>query len=159
MIENDNSFEPNIGKNSIDNYIDQKTKKPIFYGYNFPLKDNGNGIMATIYDIELIKADLVQLLMTIPGERVMEPDFGVGLQKLLYDQSNINLYEEIRSQIINAIDTWEKRIVVHSIEVGPYIDEVNGETNEKIVMVKIMFALKEDVQNISNLTLNINSEL
>ena len=36
---------------------------------------------------EQIKSNLINVLLTEPGERVMEPDFGVGLKLLLFEQN------------------------------------------------------------------------
>jgi len=35
----------------------------------------------------LIKQNFKNLILTIPGERMMDPDFGVGIQKFLFEQS------------------------------------------------------------------------
>jgi phage baseplate assembly protein W len=48
---------------------------------------------------ELIQQNLTNLLLTIPGERVMDPLFGVGLPKFLFEQNNPITYAETRSKI------------------------------------------------------------
>ena len=50
--------------------------------------------------IETVKQNLKNLLLTAPGERVMEPDFGVGLKKYLFDPSNYGIESDIESRIL-----------------------------------------------------------
>jgi len=59
-------------------------------------RDSINGFaMITSYKT-LIKQNLKMLLLTNPGERVMDPDFGVGMNRFLFsnfDQTTFNLIE------------------------------------------------------------------
>lgn len=53
---------------------------------------------------ELIKQNLKMLILTAPGERVMEPDFGVGLRNFLFEHFNNQTFTSIdaaiRSQVL-----------------------------------------------------------
>ena len=56
----------------------------IAIGVVFPL--NGNAVFNSSYTTqEQVKSNLINVLLTEPGERVMEPNFGVGLKKLLFE--------------------------------------------------------------------------
>ena len=55
-----------------------------FYGLNKTVKDN-------------VKQNLKMLLFTAPGERVMLPDYGVGLKNYLFENDpEIYIIEKIR---------------------------------------------------------------
>tara|TARA_R110000744_G_C18905419_1_gene509816 strand:- start:16 stop:423 length:408 start_codon:yes stop_codon:yes gene_type:complete len=63
--------------------------KNIVIGVAFPLDDN-NLFKGTETVMEQAKSNLLNLLLTYPGERINLPNFGVGIKKLLFEQ-NINL--------------------------------------------------------------------
>ena len=53
-------------------------------GVVFPF--NGNAVFNSSYTTQdQAKSNLINVLLTEPGERVMEPNFGVGLKKLLFE--------------------------------------------------------------------------
>ena len=71
----------------------------------FPL----NSALTTSKDEEVLKQNIRQLIFTMAGERIAEPQLGIGLQQYLWDgtPSSIELAQgPIRSQIAK----YEKRI-------------------------------------------------
>ena len=83
----------------------------------FPIVKNPLGLLAPISGLAGIKGDLIQLILTNPGDRVMLPTFGTPLRSLLFEPNTEVLSERAKSAITNAIQTWEPRIVVNSLEV------------------------------------------
>ena len=73
-----------------------------------------------------IKADLMQLLLTNPGERVMLSDFGTNIRALLFEQNTDLIFEKIRNAIIEAISRWEPRIVLQEVIVTNADNEATG---------------------------------
>ena len=59
------------------------------------------------------KANLLNLLLTYPGERINLPNFGVGLKKLLFEQ-NINL-ENLKIKIQTQANTYVPNIRVSDV--------------------------------------------
>ena len=62
---------------------------------------------------EQIKANLLNLLLTYPGERVNEPNFGVGIKNLLFEQ-DIDL-ETLKTKIQNQINQYIPNIKLKDI--------------------------------------------
>ncbi len=48
---------------------------------------------------KLVRQNLKMLILTNPGERIMEPDFGVGLKQYLFQNFHDGVYSEIDSKI------------------------------------------------------------
>ena len=48
---------------------------------------------------ELTQQNLKMLVLTNPGERIMDPEFGVGLKKFLFEQNGPMTHGEIESRI------------------------------------------------------------
>jgi len=63
----------------------------------------------------LIKGQLTQLLLTNPGERVMLPDYGVGLKQYLFEPLTSDLAESAAEEVMTAINKYAKNIKVISI--------------------------------------------
>tara|TARA_R110000824_G_scaffold27426_7_gene93190 strand:- start:9042 stop:9422 length:381 start_codon:yes stop_codon:yes gene_type:complete len=64
------------------------------------IKDEIDGVYSlnkTI--IETVKQNFKNVLLTIPGERVMDPEFGVGLKKYLFEPFNRGSYADIEAAI------------------------------------------------------------
>ena len=54
--------------------------------------------------LEMIKQNFKNLLLTIPGERMMDPNFGVGLLKFLFEPDTGN----VRAGIVDDVDSQTK---------------------------------------------------
>ena len=94
--------------------------KNVTIGVAFPL-DDVNLFKGTTTIKEQVKSNLINLLLTEQGERVNEPDFGVGLKKLLFEQ-NINK-EELEEKINFQINFYIPEINLMSVEVGSIDNE------------------------------------
>lgn len=55
---------------------------------------------------DVVKQNFKNLLLTIPGERIMIPDFGVGIQKYLFEQRNVGILESINGDIAVQIERY-----------------------------------------------------
>ena len=77
-------------------------------GVIFPF--NAEGVFFSSYTTsEQVKSNLLNVLLTEPGERVFKPNFGVGLRSYLFENSNdIGFLEEkIKNQINQNISGIE----------------------------------------------------
>ena len=73
----------------------------------------------------LIKQNLKMLLLTIPGERVMEPNFGVGLKTYLFSNFHQDIYSEIETKISDQIDFYLPTIRLKNIAFSPNDQDLN----------------------------------
>ena len=84
-------------------------------GVAFPLDEN-NMFKGTETVMEQAKANLINNLLTYPGERVNLPNFGVGLKRLLFEQ-NINL-ENLKVKIQTQANTYVPNIQVTNVQIS-----------------------------------------
>ena len=85
-----------------------------YKGFNPPIMSESE-IFPFQINLRLIKNDLIQLLKTMPGERVMRPEFGVGLQLYLFELLDQGLETTIKNNIINAIEKYDQRIDISDV--------------------------------------------
>lgn len=93
--------------------------KGIRFPFRFqPLSGGTEVSTATSQAHDHIRESILQILGTRLGERIMSPEFGSRLHELVFEQNDSVLKALIRHYIIEAIERWEKRITVTTVEFG-----------------------------------------
>jgi len=96
-------------------------QKNIVIGISLPF--NAKGVFNKTYSTkEQIKSNLINLLLTDKGERIMNPEFGADLRRSLFDnitQSNTDL---LQTKIIDAINIFIPEVELTNVVVEPNID-------------------------------------
>jgi len=62
------------------------------------------------------KQNFKNLLLTIPGERVMDADFGVGLARFLFEPDAKFLQDEVETRIQNQLDIYLPHVVLIGVD-------------------------------------------
>ncbi|WP_407333978.1 GPW/gp25 family protein [Enterovibrio sp. 27052020O] len=73
---------------------------------DFPYRIDTQGRTATTHRFDLIRDRIEQVLFTEPGERVMMPTFGCGLNRLLFAGVSDALIEDTRTLIATSLQSW-----------------------------------------------------
>lgn len=87
------------------------------------LDDNGQIKMARYEDA--VRQSIWTILSTAKGERVMRPDFGCGLQDLVFSSNSASTIGRITSDVRNSLVQWEPRIDVLDVQVMSDSSEPN----------------------------------
>ena len=72
--------------------------QPLIIDGDLNVSDNSGFHMIDSLKVN-IKQNLKMLILTNPGERVMTPNFGVGIRKYLFEVVSDEVYAEIDSKI------------------------------------------------------------
>ena len=88
-------------------------------GWAFPFGLAADGTAATARHEEDIDQAIRIILGTNPGERVMRPDFGAGLEDFLFEPIAAGTLERIRRRVEEALVDFEPRIDVLRVEARP----------------------------------------
>ena len=59
------------------------------------------------------------ILMTRPGEQLMRPRYGAGLQNFLDEGNTVALRAQIQTTIVQSLQNYENRITVDAVDVDP----------------------------------------
>jgi phage baseplate assembly protein W len=62
------------------------------------------------------------ILRTRPGEQLMRPEFGAGLETMLHEPNTLTTRARMRDLIADSLDRWERRIVVDRVDVREVAD-------------------------------------
>jgi len=62
------------------------------------------------------------ILTTRPGEQLMRPRFGAGLQNYLEESNTITTRRQIQAAILENLQNYEARILVDRVDVDPVPD-------------------------------------
>ena len=75
------------------------------------------------------------ILSTRPGEQLMRPEYGAGLDRVLQQPNTLGTRRQIRDLVQSALARWERRILLDGVEVW----EVDGEPSH--LRVEIAYRL------------------
>ena len=88
-------------------------------GPKLPLTlDSGDGYTSIKTLRSMIKQNLKMVILTNPGERVMEPEFGVGIKQFLFENFQSDVYARIDERIREQVRTYLPVISISRLEFG-----------------------------------------
>jgi phage baseplate assembly protein W len=86
-------------------------------GMAFPPRVGTDGRLAWSEGEENIRESIRVILLTNPGERMRQPDFGAGLQRLLFEPNTAERHKSLQDRIERALTRWEPRIALRQVSV------------------------------------------
>jgi len=118
-------------------------------GIGINQSSNNNGIFSTNYTtLTQAKNNLINLILTKKGERLMQPDFGCDVWKILFEPIDDNIEVSIENSIIKAVSIWLPYLNINEI-IFDY-DENDIDTNRIALDIKFSLtsnpALSESIQ-------------
>jgi len=75
------------------------------------------------YDEAAIKNSLTNLFSTMPGQKLLNPDFGLNLSQFLFAPVSATIARMIGNRIVEGIERYEPRVTVENVNVYPDPDE------------------------------------
>jgi phage baseplate assembly protein W len=85
-------------------------------GWRFPPNPLGGGFELR-FGATLVRQSILVILGTERGERLMRPDFGCGLRRYIMEPNNPATRAAIARDVTAAIDRWEPRVRLDSVDV------------------------------------------
>ena len=86
--------------------------------------DGHYGLTKTVS--EAIKQNFKNLILTAPGERIMDKNFGVGLRNYLFENYTLALADRIRSKVYSQTETYMSFIKIQSLDINQRDDALNS---------------------------------
>jgi uncharacterized protein len=85
---------------------------------------------------ESVRQAIRVILQTRPSEQLMRPIFGAGLENYVHEQNTLLTRRRITDLIKDSLNRWERRIILHRVEVN----EVPGQPTR--LRVEVSYQLK-----------------
>lgn len=106
----------------------------------------------TFTTLDTVKADVVNLLLTVKGERPMQPNFGADIQNLLFENIIDGIDSIIERNIQQAIDFWMPYINLQEIVVdtSPEVVDLNK------IKIQITFSIDQVPNRFETIILEFN---
>src|SRR5918997_4389445 len=84
-------------------------------GGGFPTTISRTGSVRLVSGVDEVDAAIRMILSTVPGERVMRPDFGCAMWELLFAPLTAGTLGLVEQAVREALDRWEPRIALESV--------------------------------------------
>jgi phage baseplate assembly protein W len=138
----------------------------------YPITPSPLGFFRSVGAESGIKGDLIQLILTNPGERVMMPEYGTPLRELMFEQNTDALKQIASDMILKSISLWEPRILVNELVISTAADREENKSdflpfdsrekkeyqygaNEYVMLIKLKFSLFSNLKNIVYLVIAV----
>jgi phage baseplate assembly protein W len=105
--------------------------------FGFPFTVNAAGQVEGSEGDEAIREQIIQVLFTAPGERVVRPDFGCGLFSLVFEPNNIILAAAMEFTIGQALTRWLGDVIL--------VDGVEVTAEDELITVEVAYTKRADL--------------
>jgi phage baseplate assembly protein W len=121
--------------NQVNNQVQTDLQQPRYLDY--PYSVSGSGIPTTTTADDHLRDLILQVLFTNPGERINLPEFGVGVQQLVFAPNSDALRTTAQFLISNNLQRWlGDRIDVNQVNVS------SEPGAEETVTIEIVYTVK-----------------
>jgi hypothetical protein len=113
-------------------------------GWRFPLGVDNRGGLAISHHERDIEESIRIILVTGKGERRMRPDFGCGINDLVFAPNNATTWGLIAHHVEEALGWWEPRIELADVDVRPDFTD----TSRLLVNIRYRVKATNDERNL-----------
>jgi Bacteriophage baseplate protein W len=105
----------------------------------FPFRIGEDGHPAAPADLpDHVRGEVIQLLLTDPGERLFQPGFGAGLKRLVFEANDDVTAALARSRISKGLSFWlGERLELRALETT---------ADESTLTVELVYQVRGEVQ-------------
>ena len=118
---------------------DKETRVSVGIDFPFGRVPNGDGYFKTTKTtVESVKNNIRLLLKTERGERLMQPNLGLGLRRFLFEQINQDTNILIENEIVDTFERWLPFVDLKELDVNT--SPTNTDRNQ--IEIKITFSIR-----------------
>ncbi len=104
----------------------------------YPYQFSSLGRTAEAADARHVRDLIEQVLFTIPGERVMRPDFGSGVAQLVFAPNSVELASATQMLIQGSLQQWLGEVIV--------VQGVRVEANDAVLSITVQYSIRSNDQ-------------
>jgi uncharacterized protein len=105
---------------------------------NYPFRIDGRGRVADAVPDEHIRQMIEQVLFTLPGERVNRPDFGSGVQQLIFAPNSEELATATEFLVKGSLEQWLGEVIE--------VEAVAVESEDSTLQITVQYIVRRSQQ-------------
>lgn len=131
-------FETDVGIGIKLPYSNTYTTQTVSGSYQNPLREGSVSLFELTYNTsDQILYNLINLVLTKKGERVMHPTFGTSIYSYLFEPIDTTLKSRLKESLHKDIKYWMPYLLIETIDV------VDDTIDENKLRIKISFRTNE----------------
>ena len=110
------------------------------YGIKYPFSmDNEDGLFLDVNDTKIdgVKSQVLHLIFTPKGQKLRDPEFGTNIIDYIFNQSDSQTFDEIKTEITNQVLKYVPDVVFRDISIH------KSESDENGIIVMVEFGVKK----------------
>jgi phage baseplate assembly protein W len=139
-----------LGKVNVTDLVDNNYK---VLGIGINRSSDSNGIFAVNYTtLAQAKDNLINLILTKKGERLMQPEFGCDVWKVLFEPM-VDIEMALENSITSAVSIWLPYLNINEI----VFDYDDNDTDNNRIALDIKFSLTSNPNLMESVQINVNN--
>jgi phage baseplate assembly protein W len=132
--------------------IDSKQFEDYAIGITLPIQIGNIAFNQSFITADQVKSNIKNLLLTKRFERLMQPEFGSGIQELLFNMNDEMFADNLENNIVDTLSKWLPYVNVETIN----IQQSNEFKDNNKVEVSVSFRVS-DTQILDTVTFNVQT--
>ena len=132
--------------------IDSKQFEDYAIGITLPIQIGNTAFNQSFKTADQVKSNIKNLLLTKRFERLMQPEFGSGMQELLFNMNDEMFADNLENTIVDTLSKWLPYVNVETIN----IQQPNEFKDNNKVEVSVSFRIS-DTQILDTVTFNVQT--
>jgi phage baseplate assembly protein W len=132
--------------------IDSKQFEDYAIGITLPIQIGNTAFNQSFITADQVKSNIINLLLTKRFERLMQPEFGSGIQELLFNMNDEMFADNLENTIVDTLSKWLPYVNVETIN----IQQSNEFKDNNKVEVSVSFRVS-DTQILDTVTFNVQT--
>lgn len=121
---------------------DTETYNDYAIGITLPIQITNVAFNQSFQTREQVSSNILNLLKTKRGERLMQPEFGIGLESILFETIDDDTQTRIETEIETTIGRWLPYVVIEELIVD--ISDELRDTNT--INVSLTFSIVDNAE-------------
>jgi len=126
---------------------DTKSFNDYAIGISLPIQITNTAFEQTFQTSEQVKSNIKNLLLTKKGERILQPEFGSGLQALLFEPNVDDFEGRIEDTINESLEQWLPYVTAEEIDIDA--SDALRDNNRINVSVKFRIGDSTDLNEVT----------
>lgn len=103
--------------------------------------------------LQAARSNLLNLLLTNKGERLMQPEFGTDIYRLLFEQVDIGIDTQVEEDIRSAVSFWLPYIIIRDVKVDASTDNIDRNRLD----ISTTFSIEQDPTTFETITFTVTT--